>query len=203
MRKIATTTFVGLAAVVLSAANLSAQVCNGIAPFSAGKMRVGASIQMPDGGTILGGEFAIGAKSGWFGGGNIQIFDPEVAGADQSTAFGGFIGKPMMVDAKKTVELCPQGFVMFGENSTNSFGGGVSLGKNFKQTSFDLIPFGGASLHRDDNGVDSDFNLDLVGGAGFVLGKKWTIRPFLTIPLTNDRDSVFGVAGYLNFGGTP
>lgn len=196
------TTLVGFTALVLCAADLSAQVCNGIAPFSAGKMRIGAGVQMPDGATILNGEFAVGTKSGWFGGANISMIDPEGT-ADGSTAFGGFIGKPMMVDAKKTIELCPQGFVMFGENSTNSFGGGVSLGKTFSQTSFDLIPFGAASLHRDDNGLDSDFNLDLIGGAGFVLNKKWTIKPFLTIPLTNDRDSLFGVMGYLNFGGTP
>jgi hypothetical protein len=51
--------------------------------------------------------------------------------------------------------------------------------------------------------VDSDFNLDLIGGAGFVLNKKWTIRPYLTLPLTNDGDSAFGVMAYLNFGGTP
>jgi hypothetical protein len=207
MKKIASTTLVGLAAVVLTAANLSAQVCNGIAPFSAGKMRVGFGIRMPDGGNIFDGEFAMGAKSGLFGGANFSIFDPDFAGADNSTAFGGFIGKPMMVDAKKTVEMCPQGFVQFGENSSNSIGGMVSFGRNFKQTSFDLIPFGAASLHRDDPGgtADANFELDIDVGAGFVLNKKWTIRPSLNIPLTHTdiRDNMFGIAAYLNFGGTP
>ena len=134
MKKIASSTLVGLAAVVLTAANLSAQVCNGTAPFSAGKMRVGAGVRMPDGGTFLDGEFAVGTKSGLFGGANISLFDPEVAGADGSTFFGGFLGKTMMIDAKKTVEMCPQGFLMLGDDF-NQFGGGVSFGKHFVQTS--------------------------------------------------------------------
>lgn len=200
MRKLATTALVGIAAVALSAGDLVAQVCNGTAPFSAGRMRVGAGIDMPDGGTIFNGELAVGSTTGLYGGGLISIFSPE-GGAGSSTAFGGFLGKPMMVDAKKTVEMCPQAFIMIGENSSNSIGGGVSFGRNFKQSSFDLIPFGAALLSRDDNGVTSDFNVALLGGAGFVLNSKWTVRPYLTLPLTNNGDSVLGVMGYLNFGG--
>jgi hypothetical protein len=206
MKKIASTTLVGLAAVVLTAANLSAQVCNGIAPFSAGKMRVGVGIRMPDGGNIFDGEFAMGAKSGLYGGANFSIIDPDNALADQTTVFGGFIGKTMMVDAKKTIEMCPQGFLQFGEESSNSIGGGVSFGKRFAQTSFDIIPFGAGFLHRDDPGAgDAEFELDIQGGAGFVLSKKWTIRPFLNIPLTHTdfRDNMFGISAHLNFGGTP
>ena len=141
MRKIATTTFVGIAAVVLCAADVAAQVCDGVDPFSAGKMRIGAGIDMPNGGEIFNGEFAVGASSGLYGGARIALMD-GVGGT--ATQFGGFIGKPFSVDAKKTVEMCPQGFVMIGENSTNAIGGGVSFGRNFKQTSFDLIPFGAA-----------------------------------------------------------
>jgi hypothetical protein len=199
MRKFATTTLVGFAAVVLCAADASAQICNGIASFSAGSMRAGAGVRMPDGGTFLDGEFAVSAKSGLFGGATISLFDPEFTGADGSTFFGGFLGKPMMVDAKKTVEMCPQGFIVIGDNY-NSIGGTVTVGKNFTQTSFDLVPFGGASLHRDDYSVGSDFNLDLLGGVGFVLSKKWTVRPYLTLPLTNNGELTFGVMGYLNFG---
>ena len=202
MKKFASTTLVGLAALVLTAADLSAQVCNGVAPFSNGKMRVGAGVRMPDGGTFLDGEFALGTKSGLFGGANISMFDPEASAADGSTFFGGFLGKTMMVDAKKTVEMCPQGFVMFGDDF-NQFGGGVSFGKHFAQTSFDLIPFAGASIYRWDSGGFDDIDLDITGGAGFVFSKKWTVKPFLILPLTNDRDAVFGVMGYLNFGGTP
>jgi hypothetical protein len=202
MRKIVTSTLVGLAAVMISAADLSAQICNGTASFSAGKMRVGFGLRMPDGGTFFDGEFAMGTKSGVFGGGMITLVDPEADGVDGTTLFGGFIGKTMTVDAKKTVEMCPQGFVQIGDD-WNSFGGGVSFGKLFAQSSFDLVPFAGASLHRDDNSVDSDFNLDILGGAGFVLNKTWTIRPYLTLPLTNDGESMFGIMAYLHFGGTP
>jgi hypothetical protein len=207
MRKIATTTLVGLAAVALSAANLTAQVCNGIAPFSAGKMRAGVGIRMPNGGNIFDGELAMSAKSGLYGGARISIFDPDAAGADQTTTFGGFLGKPMMVDAKKTVEMCPEGFIMFGENSSNIFGAQVGFGRNFAQTSFDLIPFGNAAFYRLDPGgaADAQFELDINVGAGFVLNKKWTIRPSLNIPLTDTdfRDNVFGIAAFLNFGGRP
>src|SRR3954471_10816741 len=88
MKKIATTTLVGLAAVALCAADLSAQICDGIAPFSAGNMRVGAGIRMPSGGNIFDGEFAMGAKSGLYGGARISMTDPDVG--DGTTSFGGF-----------------------------------------------------------------------------------------------------------------
>jgi hypothetical protein len=192
-----------VAGLVVATSSASAQVCNGTAPFSAGKMRAGFGVRMPNGRTVWDGEFAIGAKSGWFGGANVSITDPDFAGADNSTSFGGFFGKPMMVDAKKTIELCPQGFVTIGENSTSSFGGMVNAGRTFDQTSFNITPFAGASLHRDDFGTTSDMNLDLNLGVGFVLNKVWTIRPVLNLPLTNNGDSVFGIMGLYNFGGTP
>jgi hypothetical protein len=205
MKKIATT-LLGLAVVTLCAADLSAQVCNGIAPFSAGNMRIGAGIRMPDGATVFDGEFAISSSTGLYGGANIALIDPENAAADGTTVVGGFLGKPMFVDAKKTVEMCPQGYAQFGENSTNAFGFGVSFGRTFAQTSFDIIPFGSATLSRDDYGPVDDMNITLQLGAGFVLSKKWTVRPYLTLPLsdngplTNGPDSVFGIMGYLNFG---
>jgi hypothetical protein len=207
MKKIASTTLVGLAAVVLTAANLSAQACNGTASFSAGKMRAGAGVRMPDGATIIDGEFAVSSSTGLYGGANIALIDPENTAADGTTVFGGFLGKTMFVDAKKTVEMCPQGYVQFGENSTNAFGVGVSFGRTFAQTSFDVVPYGSAMLSRDDYGAADDINFTLAGGVGFVLSKKWTIRPYLTLPLTdfgpltNGTDSVFGIMGFLNFGG--
>jgi hypothetical protein len=207
MKKIASATLVGLAAVVLTAADLSAQACNGTAPFSTGKMRAGAGIRMPDGATVFDGELALSSSSGLYGGPAISLIDPENAAADGTTVFGGFLGKTMFVDAKKTVEMCPQGYVQFGENSTNAFGVGVSFGRTFAQTSFDIVPYGSAMLSRDDYGPTDDINITLAGGAGFVLNKKWTIRPYLTLPLTdfgpltNGSDSVFGVMAYLNFGG--
>ena len=195
----------GLTAVALCAADLSAQVCNGTASFSAGNMRVGAGLRMPDGANVIDGEFAVSSSTGLYGGANIALIDPEIG--DGTTVIGGFLGKPMFVDAKKTVEMCPQGFVQFGENSTNAFGVGVSFGRTFAQTSFDIVPFGSAMLSRDDYGATDDMNITLALGAGFVLNKKWTIRPYLTLPLTdfgpltNGNDSVFGVMGYLNLGG--
>ena len=199
MNKIALSTVVaGLVAI----SSASAQVCNGIAPFSAGKMRAGFGIDMPNGGTGWNGEFAVGTASGWFGGANVRIFSPESAVANNSTSFGGFLGKPTTVDAKKTVALCPQGFINVGDNS-NVVGGRVDVGRTFAQASFDLIPFGGASLHHDHTGSLNEFNLDLNLGVGFVLKKVWTIRPSLRLPLTNNGGSVFAVMGYYNFGGTP
>lgn len=206
MKRLTTSSLVGLAAIIVAASNLSAQVCNGIAPFSAGNMRVGAGVRMPDGATVFDGEFAVSARTGLYGGATIAIIDPSGV-ADGSTVFGGFLGKPMMVDAKKTVEMCPQGYIQFGENSTNAFGFGITLGKNFAQTSFNLIPYGGAFLSRDDYGLADDMNLTLQGGAGFVLNKQWTIRPYLTLPLTDSGpltsgpDAVFGIMALLNFGG--
>jgi hypothetical protein len=199
MNKLALSTVV--AGLVVLTSSASAQVCNGTAPFSAGKLQAGFGIRMPNAGTIFDGEFASGMASGLYAGATMSILSAD--GGGSSTTFGGFLGKTMAIDAKKTVEMCPEAFLMIGENSTNSFGGGVSFGRNFQQSSFDLVPFAGASLHRDDFGSTSDFNLGIVLGTGFVLGKVWTVRPYLNVPLTNNGDSVLGIMGHLNFGGTP
>lgn len=211
MKKITTSSLVGISALVLAASNLPAQVCNGTAPFSIGHMRAGVGLTFPSNATSLDGEFAYGSASGLYGGATVNIIDSE-ASTESATVFGLNGGKAMPVGTKKTVQMCPQVFVNFGsypaDRSTMSLGGGASFGTTLKQTSFDLVPFGSALLHRDsfDQTIGttkvegSDTNLDVVLGAGFVFSKKWTVRPFLIVPLTNDRKSAFGVMGSINFG---
>jgi len=214
MRKIATTTLVGLA-VAFSASAASAQACNGTAPFSAGKMRVGVDLEFPSNATGYAGDFSVGTASALYGTASVGIVSPS-GGGGNSTTFGVRGGKVIPVGAKKTVEACPQLFFnhFSGPNSPgfdvsgNSFGAGVTFGTTMKQTSWDLVPFGGAQLHRDAVSVTgtpgaSDTNLDLLGGVGFVLSKTWTVRPMITVPLTNNGDATFGVYGSLNFGGKP
>jgi hypothetical protein len=208
MKKIATTTLVGLA-IALSTSDLSAQVCNGMAPFSAGKMRVGVDLQFPTNATTYGAHFAVGNASGLFGAASLGLMSPS-GGGDAATMFGINGGKDIPVGAKKNISACPQLFfngVQFPNSagSTNSFGAGATFGTSITQTSFDLVPFGGAQLHRDSfssGGFSaSDTNLDLVGGVGFVLSKVWTVRPMIVVPLTNNGDAVFGVSGAMSFGG--
>ena len=216
MKKIASTTLLGLAAVVLGAADLSAQVCNGTASFATQKMRAGLALEFPDNATGIGGEFALGTPSGLYGGANLSMVDYDNVD-EGATVFGLSGGKSMPIGKDKKVEMCPQLMLVrqSGPNATNfeqsmtAFGGGVTFGSLMKQTSFDLIPFGGALIHRDMfsatvGGVDSeasDTNIDLVAGAGFVLSKKWTLRPSINVPLTNDREATISISGLLHFGG--
>lgn len=208
MKKIATTTLVGLA-IAFSVSDLAAQACNGFAPFSTGKMRAGIDLEFPTNATTYGAHFVGSTATGFFAGAALGMISPS-GGGDAATTFGVHGGKDIPVGAKKTVAACPQLFfnhVAFPNDagSTNSFGAGVTFGTVMKQSSFDLVPFGGAQLHRDSfsaSGISaSDTNLDLLGGVGFVLNKVWTVRPFITIPLTNNGDATFGVSGSMNFGG--
>src|SRR5437868_2443518 len=130
MKKIATTTLVGLA-IALSASDLSAQVCNGTAPFSAGKMRAGIDLQFPSNATTYGADFAVGSASGLYGDVNVGMMSPS-GGGDAATLFGVNGGKEIAIGAKKNISTCPQLFfnrVQFPNSagSTNSFGGGVTF----------------------------------------------------------------------------
>ena len=72
MNKLALSAVVAGLLVVTSSA--SAQVCNGIAPFSAGKMRGGFGVRMPNNSTIWDGEFAVGLRSGAFFGDRAYLY---------------------------------------------------------------------------------------------------------------------------------
>ena len=209
MKKIATKSLVGIAAVVLFAAEASAQMCNGTAAFSVGKMRAGVGSSFPSNATSFDGEFAYGAASGMYGGVTVSMLDAEGA-PESATVFGVNGGKALTVGAKKNVEVCPQILASFGsypgDVSTMDIGGGVTFGTTLDASkSFGLQPFGGAYLVR--NSIEaagfegSDTNLSLALGAGFIFSKKWTVRPVMNIPVTADgAETTFGIMGSLNFG---
>lgn len=208
---------VGLSALILSANALSAQMCNGTAPFSVGPMRAGAGLEWGNRYSAIDGEFAYGAQGGWYGGVTMALIDQEntTKGATRVGLNGGL---PMLVGTTKKVEMCPQLVLsrLAGSSSstvdysTNSFGAGASFGTKLDASkSFDLYPFGLALLHHDafeqtNSGLtteSSDTNLDITIGAGFVFNRKWTVRPMIFIPITdgNTRSS-FTVMGSINFG---
>ena len=130
MKKIATTTLVGLA-LVFGASAASAQMCNGTAPFSAGKMRVGVGIAFPSDANEYDGEFAVGSASGLYGGITAGLIQPSV-GTENATVFGFNGGKEMTIGTKKNVAMCPQLQAAFGsfpgDVSTTQFGGGEIRG---------------------------------------------------------------------------
>jgi hypothetical protein len=207
MRKIAST-LVGLAVVALST-EASAQMCNGTAPFSVGKMRAGVEMAFPENATSFNGEFAYGTASGLYGGATVRMIDAE-GSSESATVYGVNGGKAMTVGSAKKVEMCPQLLASFGaypgDVSTMDLGGGVTFGTTLDASkSFGLQPFGGAYLIR--NSIEagpieaSETNLSLALGAGFIFSKKWTVRPIVNIPVTQDgADATFGIMGSVNFG---
>jgi hypothetical protein len=211
MRKIATTTMVGLA-LAFSASAAAAQMCNGTAPFSVGKMRVGVGLSFPSNVNQYDAEFAYGAASGLYGGVTASILKPS-GSTESATVFGINGGKEMTAGTKKNIAMCPQLLVGFGsypgDVSTLDLGGGVTFATKLDASkSFDLIPFGGAFLVRNSVSVGgasgSDTNLGLTLGAGFVFNKIWSVRPSFSIPLTADgADNVLSIMGSMNFGGKP
>lgn len=205
---------------MLAATDVSAQMCNGTAPFSVGKMRAGAGLGFGNGATAINGEFAYGAKSGFYGGVTLGLLDLENSTEGQ-TNFGLNGGKSSMIGATKKIEMCPQLLIGFssGPNvgttdvSGMQFGAGASFGtKMDTKTSYDIIPFGAAYLIRSSSKVSngtttlegSSTDLSIGLGAGFVFNQKWTLRPSIGIPLTgNGADPTFSVMGSMNFGGKP
>jgi hypothetical protein len=187
-------------------------MCNGTAPFSVGKMRVGAGLSFPSDANQYDAEFAFGSASGLYGGVTGSILKPSGA-TDNITFLGLNGGKEMTMGTKKNIAACPQLLVRFGsfpgDASSMDLGGGMTFATQVDASkSFDLIPFGGAFLERNSVKVgsvsSSDTNLGLTLGAGFVFNKVWSVRPSINIPLTADgADNVISIMGSLNFGGKP
>lgn len=190
------------------AAPLSAQMCEGTASFSAGKMGAGIGFGSTDGSSSLEGSFKYGVPSGYFA--NAMVSTIDIDGTTESmTGYGITGGKSVLVGTAKKVEMCPQ-LMLAGSSgngfSTMSIGGGASFGTKLDASkSFDLIPFASALIARNsiEAGGVSDSQTDLFAafGAGFVFSKVWTIRPSVSFPLTGDNhDASFNLLGTINFG---
>lgn len=198
----------------------SAQLCAGMAPFSAGPVRLSATSQFADNSKTFGGGVALGATNGLFGGvsiGRTSFDDTE----ETAMNYGGHVGFGLPVDQGKKVELCPiaglnrvtatfaSGFGDIELTGTQySFGFGIG-GTASSSPTFDFVPFAGVSFNHVTSEVSlsgtSEKSSDDLGilllGAGLVLNKIVTIQPNIAIPFgIEDPENAYGITIAINLG---
>jgi hypothetical protein len=205
---------------ITAAGTASAQLCAGMAPFSAGPVRLAAISQFGDDSKMFGAGVALGATNGAFGGlyaGRTSLNDTD----ETATNYGGHIGFGVSVDQGKKVELCPTATVDRVSASFASGLGDIDLtgtryglgfgigGTASSSPTFDFVPFASvaynhaiteASFGGTTDKTNDDLGL-LTLGAGFVLNKVVTIQPNIMIPFgIADTDNVYGISIALNLG---
>jgi len=183
--------FVGLLAVP---AALQAQRCVGQAPWSAGSLKVGGSLEF--GSTAVAGGIGVGKDKGLFGNVEAGVWSPG-----SRFFLRGGIGKELSKPITDKLELCPiaQAAYFFPKNNFSEFdiSGGASVGypidMNSKNVTLALI--GSAQLGLEfaklsppggcPSGVDCSTS-DVIGifgaGAGFIFNNRISLVPQLVLP---------------------
>lgn len=205
----------------LTATEVTAQTCNGLAPFSAGPVRLGAGLSSSEGVKGYGVNMAAGAKSGPYASGNVtRVEYSDLDG--NGTLFGLGAGYAIDVNPTKTVQFCPRAGVEFqsgpdidtGTGTITTSAHAVSFGGALGGTvpmapTFDFVPFIAASYvvsraTAKMGGVsesDSQDYTEVDVGAGFVINKTLTLQPMVAIPVGLDgAKSAFQLAFTFNFG---
>jgi hypothetical protein len=199
------------------AATADAQICNGTAPFSAGKLRAGVGAEFPDGYKTYSGEVAWGLDNGTYLGGTVgrmTVNDTDLNAMD----FGAKGGYEMRFESLPKFRVCPTASLGFMsgpdigsiETTTIHYSLGGSVGSVLSASdNLAIIPSAnlswvGARAKTEQGGTsatESDSWLEARLGAGFVVSRAFTVAPIVTIPISHDGDETrFGFAASYNFG---
>ena len=206
-----------LSLIVVSTAN--AQLCNGTASYTTGKMQVGGQLVSNNDYSSYGIGLNFGQARGLYGGGQIANNDYDFV--DESGLWIGASGGYQMQPTRSGFQVCPVAALGFGmgpddiggtgtDMSVRQFSAGAVIGKvAHRAPNFQIIPTGGLSIVNskvtlEQGGASADetdtfFALDV--GAGFLFNSVWTIRPMLSLPFGDDgRDESFSLGVSYNFG---
>ncbi len=199
------------------AATAAAQICAGTAPFTAGKMRVGASAEFPEGFKTYGGDFAWGLQSGAYVGASLHrltIDDTDL----NALRFGGNAGYEMRFESMPKLRLCPVasfGYMNGPDAGTANttimdYSLGAAVGTVLPASdNVAIVPSatlawtgeraeieqGGGSISGSESWMQARLS------AGIVFNRAITIAPVVTIPFSDEGgDTRFGFAASYNFG---
>ena len=187
-------------------AAIHAQACIGQAAWSAGKMKVGGSLEVDGGTTVLGG-LGIGKDQGFFFGAGAGF--NSVAGESQVLLTGG-LGKELNKKLADKVAICPVGNVILGlpkdgfsfQRITAGLSGGYPLSSS--SGSLGIILTGALQLGFHHGSFEGTGTTDFVGvidaGAGFILNERISLVPLLRIYFGDGSDVAFAARANIALG---
>ena len=199
------------------AATADAQICNGTAPFTAGKMRASVGAEFPEGMKTYGGELAWGLDNGMHFGGTLarsSIDDADI----NWMSFGANAGYEMRFESMPKIRVCPTASLAYGNGpdilgadvSTLDFSFGAAVGGVVTASdNLAIIPSAhlgltGLRASAEANGQsasDTETWFQARLSAGFVFNRAITVAPVVTIPFSDvGGDTRFGFAASYNFG---
>jgi hypothetical protein len=195
---------------------LDAQTCDGRPGRDVGHRQLGAYFEAFDGGRAMGGGTSMLGER-MYGGGEIGFaYYDELEGT--TIGFSGFLGRQVPLGGRGTAQVCPfiGAGVGLGPNNlegtgVNATSSAVALGLSWGVVAAEtprasIIPNGSLTLVRSSltlsNGVDSVQESDWYGvflvGLGFVQGRQFSIRPYLSHPIgLGAANSSLGVSATL------
>lgn len=214
----ASKTMVAAIAMFATAAVADAQTCMGLAPFSAGRVQIGASADFGKDAQAFTGSLTVGSPTGPFGGvliGTVSYDDTD----DKTTGGGGQLGWQLPIGTDGGVELCPVGGVVYSfaddvggsgtDVSTWNVVFGLQLGvRTGANPQFRLVPTAGAALAYTKAKFEGFLNFEddetfgiLSLGLGFIVNSRVSILPSIEIPVgLDDANPVYGIMAAVNFG---
>jgi hypothetical protein len=188
-------------AVTGAPAAVEAQACIGQAPWSSGRMKVGGSLEI-DGGTTLLGGIGLGKDQGFFVGAGAGIVDYAGPG-NSHLALAGGVGKELSQKLADQISLCPVANLTWvlpkDEVSQQTVVAGLSGGYPLASGSKNLaiILTGAGQLGFTHTKVVTAGSTDFVGvidaGAGFIFNNRISLVPVVRIYFGNGSDVAFAV----------
>jgi len=187
-----------LAALAVVPAVMQAQLCTGQAPWSAGSVKVGGSLEFGDGFTNILGGLGTGKDQGLFFGAGAGITN---GGGETAVLLAGGIGKELSKPVSGKLALCPVANVTIqlpkNDVSAQEFSAGVTGGYpvTISSSNMTLALVGAAQLGVDHVSISSNVcdisgvdcsNTDIIGifdaGVGLVFNNRISLVPVLRVP---------------------
>jgi hypothetical protein len=200
-----------------------AQTCLGLAPFSTGRVQIGATGDFGNDTKAYSGSLTFGSGRGAFGGVFVGTVSYD-AFDENTTVVGGSAGWQVPLGTSGRAQLCPGVGVAFGFGP-NTIGGsevnlssqngfvGLQAGIFAGDDLIRLVPTAGVALVYSKVDWEGSFfggedRTDLYGlidlGVGIVVSSRMSIRPSIDIPVgLEGADPSLGIMVAINFGRGP
>jgi len=188
-----------LAALVAVPAAIQAQMCVGMAPWSAGSIKVGGGLELGDGYTDLFGALSVGKDEGFFVGAGAGVTNYD--GPGSQVFLTGGAGKELSQKIGGKLAVCPVANVVLGLKdegysyiwATGGLAGGYPLSGGSESLS--IVLTGAFQLGLSHASFDGDSDNSLIGiadaGVGFILNNRISLSPLARLYFGDGSDFAF------------